>query len=183
MSAEESALFNEPVKEAVPSFDKAEFEEAINKLEGTNQEVVGELKSTLEELQDMAATINAVSSTLVNTEQRLANKEKSIAENYGCMSKVLNPDGTFKGFTKQNFVEVEEAVKDLGIEIAMGDLSKDEILTAEEVGRANEYVGEFSPQVFKDFTLAVIRDAKSDAERAYVTGLIGRFLDYVEENV
>lgn len=157
--------------------------QAMPGLTGVPSDVLDTLQAVLKDLQGVSQPIADASQALVAANARLSNKEMVISEKYGALEKVLNPDGTFKGFTTENFTEIAAAVKEIDNTINLGNLAEDEILTADEVKKSEKFLEDFDPYIFKDFILSVANKAETDAERVYVSGLVGRFLDYVEENV
>lgn len=176
----ESVGAEEPVPsqnfESVPAQEMPAFP-------GVPTDVLDKLQSVLKDLQGISQPIADASRALVDANTRLSNKEQIISEKYCAIEKVLNPDGTFKGFTTENFVEIAAAIKKIDDTINLGNLAEDEILTADEVKKSEKFLEDFDPYIFKDFILSVVNKAETDAERVYVSGLVGRFLDYVEENV
>lgn len=176
----ESVGVEEPVLgqnfESVPTQEMLAFP-------GVPTDVLDKLQSVLKDLQGISQPIADASLALVDANTRLSNKEQIISEKYCAIEKVLNPDGTFKGFTTENFVEIAAAIKKIDDTINLGNLAEDEILTADEVKKSEKFLEDFDPYIFKDFILSVVNKAETDAERVYVSGLVGRFLDYVEENV
>ncbi len=164
------------------SFEAAAAQ-AMPEFTGVSSDVLDKLQSILTSLQGMSQTIADASQALVDANTRLSNKEQIISEKYSALEKVLNPDGTFRGFTTGNFAEIAVAIKEIDETVNLGNLAEDEILTADEIKKSEKFLEDFDPYIFKDFVLSIVNKASTDAERVYVSGLVGRFLDYVEENL
>lgn len=141
------------------------------------------VESLVKEMNELKESVSRASDTLVNAHERLCNKEESISARFGCMKKALNPDGTFRGFTKENIAEISDSILQLDKEINLGNLDPNEVLSADEVKSAEEYVSDFAPNIFKQFMLSIFASVETEADRVYVSGLLDRFYKYVKENV
>lgn len=154
---------------------------------GTMEELVARVEGVTEKIE---ALNSSLTTPLVNATElltaaysRLCNKEETMSERLCGLENLFNPDGTFKGFSEDNIEAIARDVKRMDERIALGSLDPNEILTEDELIKATECIEDFGPNIFKQFVLSICKQVENDADRVYVSGLIGRFLEYVKENV
>ena len=146
-------------------------------------EAIANLQRVLSSITELSENISNVSNRLDEAYTRVCNKEDTISAQYGSMRNVLNPDGTFVGFTKENMKEIADSIDSLNLQINLGNIDPDEILSVDEIKKASEYLEDFDPHIYKHFIMSIFSKSETQADRAYISGLMDRFYEYVKENV
>lgn len=147
------------------------------------RELTESLQETVRRVEQLVSPISEASETLRVAYERMCNKEEAMSDRMRGLEGLFNPDGTFKGFTPDNIESIAQAAKSMDESINLGNLESEDILSMDEIAKATKCIEDFSANIFKQFVLNICSHAATDVDRVYVSGIIGRFLEYVKENV
>lgn len=93
---------------------------------------------------------------------------------------IYNSDGSFKGFTEGQLLNMLTHLRELDSRIALDGLDPEYVMTEEELQVAMEHLEEFSPSIFKAFFLRSVQSAKSETERIRCSQLIDQLLSFLQ---
>lgn len=162
----------------------------------TEQETVGEAEALenadaaneneVQENFEMGANQSAVLSEegikkIEDLVTRLDQCVSLLTDKYDDVKAVFNSDGSFKGFSERNFVEIADSIRKLDDSVDLGDISSEDVLTEEEIKSIANEMDVFAPSLFKQFVINLCTTAESERDRLYVSNLLTKFVEYKKE--
>ena len=165
---EEEKVEEEPIS-LDGSEDLSEFADTLEMLGETVPQNENTLWDTAEPLESVAVQGSVQPSLNVQSSHR-----ECVCD---C---IYNSDGSFKGFTEGQILNLLIHLRELDSRVALEGLNPDYIMTEEELQASVEHLEEFSPSIFKAFFLRSVQSAKSETERIRCSQLIDQLLDFLQ---
>lgn len=114
---------------------------------------------------------------MVDTQSQTSEKTRVIKYcNEMC---IYNSDGTFKGFTEGQIVNMLGHLKELDKRIAMDTLNPEYILSDDELQEAAPFLDTIAPSVYKAFVTYIVLNASSETDRIRASVMLDNMCSFL----
>lgn len=92
---------------------------------------------------------------------------------------IYNADGSFKGFTEGDILNLVAKLRDMDNRIALDDLDPDKVLTKSEFAQVATYLDTVSPSIIKAFILHELDNVSTETDRIRMSAVLDKLSTFI----